>query len=182
MGWTISPGRLAPVSELTRRRPAVPADTDPGSEGPRGRPAVPAESDPGPRSCWVDQLSRPTRSWVRAEVGSTSCPDNSDTGLRSCGDVQLSRPIGSRVRGFLGSASCHRRLGSLSEDLLGRPAIPAHSVPGPSCRGVDQLSWLILTPGLRGLRDDLRSGRLGLVSEEEWGRPAIPADSVPDPS
>ena len=47
---------------------------DPVSEGPWDRPAVTDDLDLCPRTCWVDQLSRPTRSRVRADMVSTSCP------------------------------------------------------------------------------------------------------------
>lgn len=38
------------------------------------RSAVPGNIDPGPRSCEVDQISRPTRFLVQADTGSTSYP------------------------------------------------------------------------------------------------------------
>ena len=50
-------------------------------------------------------------------------------------------------------------------EMWGRQAILSDSVPGPSCRGVDQIS-----------------GRLGTGSEELWAQQPIPADSVTGPS
>ena len=63
---------------------SYPCQLSPGSEVTRGRPAVPADSDPGPRSCAVEQLSRPTQSRVRADAGSTSC-----SGRIAPGSVEL---------------------------------------------------------------------------------------------
>ena len=105
-----------------------------------------ADSDPCPRSCGVDELSRPTRSRIRADTGSTSnpgpfgpwyeplrsrspVPGYSDPGSRSCDVDQLSRHTLSRVRAVAGVTSYTGRLGPKSEELWGRPAIPANSVP-----------------------------------------------------
>ena len=202
------------MSELMRRRSAVPATSDPGTrsfgvdhlsqathpvfELTRGRPAIPANSflgprcrgptsymcrlRPGPRSSAVDQLCLPCRSPVRADAGSTILPGRPGPGSEklwgqpatpadsvpctSCRGVdQLSRPTRSRVRGAACSISCHARLGPGDEELWCGPALPAASVPAPSFRGADQLPPPT-RPRVRGAA----------------GRPANLASSIPGPN
>ena len=76
---------------------SYPCQLSPGSEVTRGRPAVPADSDPGPRSCGVDKLSRPTRSQVELPRGRPAVPAESDLGPRCCGVDKHSRLTRSQV-------------------------------------------------------------------------------------
>ena len=114
----------------------------------------------------MEELSRPTRSLVRADTGSTSYPSAvaqasgltrgrsavpgaSDPGPKSCGDDQLSRPT---LPGF--------------ELTRGHPVSRANAVPGPRNCGVHQLSrptlsWSELTRAGPAVQADLDPGPRG---------------------
>ena len=75
---------------------------------------------------------------------------------------QLTRAPRARVRGTKGSTSCPGRLGTWSEGLRCRPAIPGNSGPCPKASGLLQLS--------RGTRDRAR-GPMGSTSCPGPGAP-----------
>ena len=128
----------------------------------------------------MEELSRPTRSLVRADTGSTGYPSpvgqasgltrgraavpaDSDPGPKSCGDDQLSRPT---LPGF--------------EPTRGHPGSRAHAVPGPRSCGLHPrprptLSWSELARARPAVQADLDPGPRGCG-------PAILPDSVPCPS
>ena len=147
------PRRLGPSSEEMWARSATPADSvksvqadtgstsNPGPFGPRSeltpcQSAVLADLDAGPWRCGVDKLSCPTRSLVRAAAGSTKFLADSEPGPRSFGVNKLSQPTRSRVRPAALSSSCSGLLATWSEELWGRPAIPADSVPDPNLQSL----------------------------------------------
>ena len=116
------PGPISPTFKLTR-----------------SGPSLPSYSDLGPRNCWVEQLYRPSRSRVRADVGSTRSAGRLRPSPSSSGVNQLSRPSWSQVRGDAGSTSYSGPLGPGSELKRGRSTVPAVSDPGPRSSEVDQL-------------------------------------------
>lgn len=149
------PGPLGPRSEELCGRPTIP-----GFELTRGRPAVPADLVPGSRSSWVDHLSRPIQSWVRAALVSTSCPGRLCPGSEescvrpailvdsvlgpSCRVVyELSRPTRTGVRGAPGSTSSPGLLGPAgSSSCPGRLAsLGSTTCPGRLGPRFNQLSW-----------------------------------------
>ena len=71
---TCCPSSLRPQDRGSERSTSCPGRIDPMSEGPRCRPAVPADSVLGPRGHGVDQLSRPSLSRFQAAAGLTCSP------------------------------------------------------------------------------------------------------------
>ena len=109
-------------------------------EGPRRRPAVLGDLGPGPRSCGVHQLSRglalPSEGpWCPPVVPGASC-----SGPWACGFDQHSRAPRARVRVPAGLISTPGRLGPMSQVPRGRSAVQGNSDPVPKARGVDQVS------------------------------------------
>ena len=94
---------------------------------------------------------------------------------------QLTRAPRARVRGTKGSTSCPGRLGTWSEGLRCRPAIPGNSGPCPKASGLLQLS--------RGTRDRARGpwcqtalpGDTHFGPSSPRGRPEVLSDSGPCP-
>ena len=126
----------------------------------------------------MEELSRPTRSLVRADTGSTGCPSpvgqasgltrgraavpaDSDPRPKSCGDDQLSRPT---LPGF--------------EPTRGHPGSRANAVPGPrSCglhpRSRPTQSWSELTRGHPAVHVDSDTGpRSCGVDQLSWPTPS----------
>ena len=133
MGRPAVPADRDPVSQMLHGRPTLLAYSDPWNEGPRGRPQSQPTLAPEPRVRGVDQLSRPTCSWVSGAAGSTSSPGRH----------------GPWDQGTETSTSSTNRLSTGSELLWCRPDVPANSFLRPRGGVVDQLSRTTRAPGPR---------------------------------
>ena len=157
---TSSPGRLRPVSE-----------------GPRCRPALLGDSRWGPRSRGVDQMSRASQAIVPGPAWSTSSP----------GRLELGSEVPQGSPAFPGdsrsgrwptlSTSSPGRLGPMPEGLQARPDVPADLGPCSSACGVDQLSRVTRAPVRWPARSTGSPGRLVRGSVGPRGRPVPPGDS-----
>ena len=179
-------GRVAPGSEFSRYRPAVPDDLCPvqracgfnqKSWATRARVRVlagsiscPGDSGPCPKSRSIDLLSRAYRAVVQGPQVRSDVPGHLDPFRRCRGVDQLSRMTRTHVRVLKVSTSCPRLLTIWSEGPWCRPALLDDSRLGQTSRDVDQLSHTIR---------DRFSGPAGLTQcPETRARDRVPTGST----